>query len=278
MKYFTYINRLAVALAILCVSACNGDSEAPEDEEDGNEEESGSEDVAQESNDSAEEEQEGEEEGSAETEADESLIAEEDIFNDDSMLALANKENQLSNGYEPHDLVTVDVPTVLENPEINQLREDASLALSDMFAAARSDGINLYARSGYRSYNTQSTLYNNYIEDHGQEAADRFSAEPGSSEHQTGLAMDVTSESVNFELAEAFGETEEGAWVRENAHEFGFIIRYPEGAEEITGYMYEPWHLRYLGEAVATDVYDSGLTYEEYIMESGMDINEEESE
>lgn len=201
---------------------------------------------------------------------------EEDLLDPDSIKVLVNKQYALPEDYAPDDLVTVEVPTVLENPEIRQLREVASEALTDMFAAAEEDGIILYARSGYRSYQTQVELFNNYVSNHGEEAANRYSARPGESEHQTGLAMDVTSESVNYQLTEAFGETPEGQWVEENAHDFGYIIRYLEGEEEVTGYQYEPWHLRYLGKELAADVAESGLTYEEYLLERGIDIEIDE--
>lgn len=189
---------------------------------------------------------------------------------DPSVAILVNKEYGLTEDDVPPDLKTVEVPTVLENPEVKQLRKEAANALYDMFAEAKKDGIFLHARSGYRSYETQVHLFNSYAEKHGEEAANRYSAKPGHSEHQTGLVMDVTSESVQYQLVEEFGETEEGLWVKENAHHFGFIIRYPEGKEEITGYIYEPWHLRYLGIDLATAVYESGLTYEEYLDREGI--------
>ncbi|GAA0351538.1 LD-carboxypeptidase LdcB [Alkalibacterium iburiense] len=200
------------------------------------------------------------------------LDLEEDIFNPSSTAVLVNKSYSLNEEDAPDDLVLVDVPTVLESVEIRQMRQVAADALKEMFSAAEEEGIILHARSGYRSYQTQVQLFNNYVENHGEEAANRYSARPGESEHQTGLAMDVTSESVNYQLTEAFGETEEGIWVKENAHDYGFIIRYPEGKEAITGYIYEPWHLRYLGKDLATDVHESGLTYEEYLAEGGLDI------
>ncbi len=200
-----------------------------------------------------------------------SVFLKEDIFEPSSTAVLVNKQHPLSDSYEPDDLVLVEVPTVLESVEIRQLRQVAADSLKEMFDAAEEEGIILLARSGYRSYHTQVQLFNNYVEQHGEEAANRYSARPGESEHQTGLAMDVTSESVAKELTEAFGETEEGLWVKENAHHFGFIIRYPEGKESITGYIYEPWHLRYLGQELATAVYDSGLTYEEFLVEEGID-------
>ena len=186
---------------------------------------------------------------------------------DPSIIKLVNKENELGPDDHPDDLVTIDVPYVLDNPEVNQLRKEASDALSEMFAAAKEDNVELLARSGFRSYQTQEALFNSYVEQNGIEEAKRFSARPGQSEHQTGLVMDVTSEQVNFDLTEEFGNTSDGIWLKENAHRFGFIIRYPEDKEHITGYIYEPWHIRYLSVDVATAVFESGLTYEEFIEE-----------
>lgn len=179
---------------------------------------------------------------------------------------LVNKKRTLPQDYIPEDLVKItEVPTVLDNPEINQLREAAYLALIELFEAAKEEqNYQLYARSGYRSYSTQASLYNSYVANRGQAAADKFSAKPGQSEHQTGLSMDITCEAMNFQLDDTFGETDEGKWVAENAHRFGFIIRYPKGKEDITGYMYEPWHIRYLGNELAKEVYESNLTLEEY--------------
>lgn len=178
---------------------------------------------------------------------------------------LVNRINNLPNTYAPTDLIKItEVPTVLSNPEVNQLREPAYNALKNLFAAAKEEGYKLFARSGYRSYNTQVSLYSSYVANHGKAAADTFSAKPGQSEHQTGLSMDITCEAMNFQLDDTFGETQEGKWVAENAHKYGFIVRYPKGKEDITGYMYEPWHIRYLGIDLATEVYESGLTLEEY--------------
>lgn len=201
-------------------------------------------------------------------------FTEEDLFYDPHIYRLVNKDHQLAEDYAPTDLVSIvnDIPTVFDNPEINQLRNIAAQALINMFDGALNDGIKLYANSGYRAYNTQSSLYNSYVNEHGQAAADRFSAPPGSSEHQTGLAMDVTADSVDRQLHQSFSNTEEGAWLRDNAHRYGFIIRYPEGKEHITGYMYEPWHLRFLGISLSTEIVESGLTYEEYLIERGFDI------
>jgi D-alanyl-D-alanine carboxypeptidase len=134
-----------------------------------------------------------------------------------------------------------------------------------MAEEARRHDIVFVMTTAYRSYEFQSMLYNNYVAQDGQAAADRYSAKPGHSEHQTGLAVDVSCASVNFELRVAFADTKEGKWLSENAHLFGFIIRFPEGKEEITGYQYEPWHLRYVGLVAAEYIYVHELTLEEYL-------------
>ena len=128
-----------------------------------------------------------------------------------------------------------------------------------MAEAAKKEGYNIPLVSGYRSYELQKTIYNNYIDIYGQAATDTFSAKPGHSEHQSGLAMDVGKIDDNY------GNTSEGKWLALNANKYGFIIRYPKGKEHITGYKYEPWHIRYLGVDIATKVYSSGLTLEEYL-------------
>lgn len=135
----------------------------------------------------------------------------------------------------------------------------ASAALAEMTAAAKNDGINLWIASDFRSYERQRTLYNNYVARDGKAAADRYSARPGYSEHQTGLAFDLNS------LEQSFGKTKEGKWLAANCWKYGFIIRYPQDKESVTGYMYEPWHVRYLGKDLAKKVYDSGLCLEEYL-------------
>ncbi len=142
------------------------------------------------------------------------------------------------------------------NPGVNPA---AQSAFNTMQSAAAREGINLYIVSGFRSYSTQRDIYNNYVARDGKAAADRYSARPGHSEHQTGLAFDVNS------LSQSFENTPEGKWLAANCHKYGFIIRFPKGKESITGYMYEPWHIRYLGTSTATSVYNSGLTLEEYL-------------
>lgn len=126
-------------------------------------------------------------------------------------------------------------------------------------ADAKKEGLDIHLSSGFRSYDYQKRIYNNYVNAYGQATADTFSARPGHSEHQTGLAIDVNS------IDDSFASTPESAWLESNAHKYGFIIRYPKGKEDITGYKYESWHIRYLGVDTATAVYNSGLTLEEYL-------------
>lgn len=158
-----------------------------------------------------------------------------------SGILIANKTYPLPSDYDPG------------------VDEDAMSAFTEMQQAAYQDGISLYIASGYRSYYTQKNLYENYVARDGQQAADTYSARPGYSEHQTGLAFDLNSVDASF------ADTPEGKWVAENCYKYGFIIRYPQGKSAITGYMYEPWHIRYLGVNIATSVYQSGLCLEEYL-------------
>lgn len=142
----------------------------------------------------------------------------------------------------------------------NGLTSITQSAFNKMNADAKSLGLNLWIASGYRSYWTQNTLYNNYVAADGKEEADTYSARPGHSEHQTGLAFDLNS------VESSFASTDEGKWVKDNCYRYGLIIRYPKGKENITGYMYEPWHLRYVGVELATKLYNNGdwITLEEY--------------
>lgn len=188
------------------------------------------------------------------------------VENPYEVLALVNKSYALPSSYEPNDLVVPDVrfPFIEDDPK-KQLREQAARALEDMFAQAENDGIILYAQSGYRSYDRQEAIFASNVAEHGEDHANTFSARAGESEHQTGLVMDITSESVQFGLVIDFGDTEEGKWVAEHAAKFGFIIRYPEGKEDITKYQYEPWHLRFVGEKAATEIMEQEMTLEEYL-------------
>ncbi len=185
------------------------------------------------------------------------------IQNPENIEANVNLDNRLPVDYEPADLVVPDVRRPYEGiQERSYLREEAADALEQLFYEAELNGHILYANSGFRSFERQYELFKNQQIQSGLDQT--LVAQPGFSEHQTGLAMDVSSSSVNFGLTEAFGDTEEGIWIEENAHLFGFIVRYPEGKQEITGYSYEPWHLRYVG-TIANEIYEQGVSYEEFI-------------
>lgn len=144
--------------------------------------------------------------------------------------------------------------------------KEARAAFEKMAQDAKKQGFELVAFSTYRSYEYQEMLYNQYVERDGKDNADRYSARAGYSEHQTGLAFDIGEKGrEDLWLTEEFGESPAGKWLAENAHKYGFILRYPKGKEHITGYMYESWHFRYLGVELATKVKESGLTLEEYL-------------
>lgn len=138
----------------------------------------------------------------------------------------------------------------------------------DLMIKAAKDEINkeIIAFSGFRSYNYQKKIYNSSVEANGEEYAQRYSAKPGHSEHQTGLAFDLGGQ-MKYWLELEFEDTEEGIWLSENAHRFGFILRYPKDKEHITGYAYEPWHFRYVGEDHASKIYEKEITLEEYLLE-----------
>ncbi|MGP4079741.1 M15 family metallopeptidase [Pseudalkalibacillus sp. R45] len=181
-------------------------------------------------------------------------------------LVLVNKERNLPEDFIPETLTVPEIPfTFEEDHPKKQMQEVAAEAIEEMFAQAETDGIPLLAQSGYRSYSTQKSIFASNAEKNGHEEANKYSAQAGQSEHQTGLTMDVTSPEVDFGLIEEFGETTAGKWVKDNAHKYGFIVRYPKGKEGVTGYQYEPWHLRYVGKEHAKAIYEQNLTLEEYL-------------
>ena len=188
------------------------------------------------------------------------------IIQPDDYLVLVNKDRFLPNGYEPKDLVPPKVNFVFEEDLPKRyLRKEAAHALEELFEASLQDGIELYASSGYRSYTRQEEIFKAKLEKDGMEEAKKLVAYPGQSEHQTGLAMDLTSRDISFKLEESFEATKEGKWLRDKAHNFGFIIRYPKDKVEITKYSYEPWHIRYVGKEAAQEIYLNKLTLEEYL-------------
>ena len=171
-------------------------------------------------------------------------------------LMLVNKYYKLSSDYVPENLVNIS-----SEHGYGQLDKDVYEAFKVMYNDALKEGLHLYIRSPYRSYSVQNGLYERYASNDGYALADTYSARPGHSEHQTGLAFDVTSTSTDLGT---FENTPEFNWMKENAHNYGFILRYPKGKEDLTGYVYESWHYRYVGKDVATQIYNEDITFEEY--------------
>ncbi len=183
----------------------------------------------------------------------------------DDWLLLVNKTHPLSESYEPTDLIVVKHQVGSHAAIMRYMRQEAAEHLDAMCEAAAEAGHEMGIRTAYRPYSYQKAIFNDYAARYGEEEANKFSARPGQSEHQTGLCADVTSPSVDYKLTTDYGKAPEGIWLAENAHKFGFIIRYPLGKEDITGYQYEPWHVRYVGVEDAGQIYERGITLEEYL-------------
>ncbi|MDL2318382.1 M15 family metallopeptidase [Eubacteriales bacterium OttesenSCG-928-A19] len=181
-------------------------------------------------------------------------------------LRLVNRDNRLPYTFVPESLVLPDVQAAPRKEEAIYIDEGAAGALERLFAGASAAGHTLYAVSGYRSYSLQKSIYTRKVEAVGESQAMLTVAPPGASEHQLGLAMDINGETtLKRGLDAKFGESPEGLWVSENAHLYGFIVRYQKDRTDITGYAWEPWHLRYVGENAAREIYEMDVTLEEYL-------------
>ena len=180
----------------------------------------------------------------------------------DGLLFLQNRQWRVSRYFEPATL-KANVPGQLQD-----MRADAAAALEEMFAACKAEiGVTLKAVSGYRSYQRQATIYQNKLDRvKTKEKADQYVARPGASEHQLALAMDVGQKSDDVNLTSSFGRTKGGKWVAENCWRFGFILRYQEGWEDVTGYEYEPWHVRYVGLENARLIHEADMPLETYLL------------
>lgn len=179
------------------------------------------------------------------------------------ILAPVDKTHRLTEDCVPPDLV--ELPSGRSAQGAQYMRAEAADALMQLFDAAEAEaGYVLSANSTYRSYQTQAVVYENAVAAFGQAYADRTSARPGHSEHQMGTTADVGARGLYLEN---FIGTPEADWLAENSSRFGFIVSYPDGKEDITGYAYEPWHLRYVGPGVAQQVKDSGLTLHEFLLQ-----------
>lgn len=170
-----------------------------------------------------------------------------------SIWIIVNKKRPIASNYSPQDLTNVGS---------TKMRSEAGNALKQLLSQAGNQNLPMQAISAYRSYATQKSTYDGYVQQDGTAKADTYSARPGHSEHQTGLAVDVGNGVCNLEIC--FGETPAGKWLVANAPVYGFIIRYEQNKSTITGYQYEPWHLRYVGKELAGELQKTGQTMEEY--------------
>lgn len=180
------------------------------------------------------------------------------VDNPDSIDTIVNKYYKLNADYEPSDLKVLDSKYASGT---QKLRGEAKNKFEEMCDAALDNGYKIYAGSTYRSYDYQKGLYNRYVQKDGFDKAETYSARAGYSEHQLGLAIDIVNGRWDY-LSE---DDPEYDWLIDNSYKYGFILRYPKNKEYVTGYMFEDWHFRYLGNELAKNVFDSGLTYEEYV-------------
>ena len=183
-------------------------------------------------------------------------------YDDGNLLVLVNKYHGVSPDYEPEGMVPVDLSMAAWDGI--QIKKEAYDAFND----AAAQGYSFCICSGYRSYEYQQELFENALVTQSEEEAHMFSAYPGRSEHHTGLAIDITSESMGWSLSQDFADYPEGKWLDEHCQDYGFILRYQKGKEDITGYQYEPWHFRYVGKEVAKEIMSKGITFEEYLGEA----------
>lgn len=180
------------------------------------------------------------------------------IKNPENIIVLVNKNNKLDKNYIPNDLEKININYAHEE---KYLRHEAKIAFENLSKEAKNNNFKIIAVSTYRSYEYQEKLYYYYVKEKGIEYADLCSARPGHSEHQTGLAIDIMGSNNDYNK---FEESIEFIWMKNNAHKYGFILRYPKGKQHITGFKYEPWHYRYVGVDVATTIYNQNITLEEY--------------
>ena len=179
------------------------------------------------------------------------------ITNPDDLLVVVNKNNKLPNGFIPKNLTKISLEFANED---KYMVKEAKEQFEKLSRDAKKLNYNIIAVSTYRSYDYQEKLFNNYLKEKGEKHTLNYSAKPGHSEHQTGLAVDVMGSNNDYNL---FEESKEFNWMKNNAHKYGFILRYPKDKYQITGFKYEPWHYRYVGN-VAKYIYDNNLTLEEY--------------
>ncbi len=181
------------------------------------------------------------------------------IENPNDFTVLVNKTRRLPKDYVPNDLEKIDPKYANEDKYLRKVAKEAFEKLSEH---AKKEGYQIIAVSAYRDFDYQKELFHSYVEAKGIQYASLCCAEAGHSEHQTGLALDVMGSNMDYD---DFESSIEFPWMQKNAYRYGFILRYPKGKEKITGFKYEPWHYRYVGEKIAKEIYEQNLTLEEYL-------------
>ncbi|MBR6472841.1 MAG: M15 family metallopeptidase [Firmicutes bacterium] len=184
-------------------------------------------------------------------------------YDDGDLLVLVNKYHGTVPDYKPVDMVAIDPSLGTWNDM--SLKKEAYDAYLEMYNDAKAQGYDIKICSAYRSYDGQQSLHLNALAAYSADFARMYSAYPGRSEHHTGLAVDITSASMGWGLKQDFADYADGKWLYDHCQDYGFILRYTKDGEDITGYMYEPWHFRYVGEEAAKEIMEQGITLEEYL-------------
>ena len=267
------MKRLIAILLILMMTfafiACGGGDKGPQqDGETQDETGDGSEEKAGVGNNLIDPEDAPEDESAPPTGDDKSIQGIPDLidvlaYDNGNLMVLVNKYHGTVPDYRPEDMVPVD-PALATWDDL-EMKSEAYDAYLEMYEDAKEQGFDLKICSAYRSYDTQKTLFNNALANYDESYAHMYSAYPGRSEHHTGLAIDITSASMEWSLRQDFADFPDGKWLDEHCQDYGFILRYLKGAEDITGYMYEPWHFRYVGKEAAKEIMEKGITFEEYL-------------
>lgn len=189
----------------------------------------------------------------------------EAVTDPNDIAVLVNKQFSLPENYEPSHLVYPNIPFIFnEKVEKRKIRREAAEAIERLFDAARKDGVYLAGVSAYRSHATQKQIFNSFVQKDGEEKARIYSAVPGTSEHETGLAIDISGIEGKCAALDCFAGSKEAKWLAKHTGDFGFIVRYPKGKESITGYQYEPWHMRYVGPKISRYIVEKDIALEEY--------------
>jgi zinc D-Ala-D-Ala carboxypeptidase len=189
------------------------------------------------------------------------------------LMVLVDKTYGLSANYAPPDRIYLASYSIPVTASAIAGRLIMVNDLQRLFADSMSAGVDLKVVSAYRSYSLQASIYASYVQQYGDAQANTFSAQPGHSQHQLGTAIDFSTNEISYELSQSFADTKAGRWLIANAYKWGFYISYPQGQESVTGYVFEPWHFRYLGVQNALKLQQSGMIMQTYLQQYGVKPN-----